>query len=593
MGPTQVLGHTVGVSLHSVYKALQVLHCRASTAPRSLFWLILPFDSSCDTNPIRSHLNTSMTILNLSNAAVELIACDLKGEDPADVVQHIKAANIEIKISKLKVRSPLQKNGTEKLVVLPAAQPLFRWDTTLPADVFNSGFKLTASITDAPSSNPGNLLTHLDPNSTLDPVFVATVQRYRKKGKLVRWRPSLESKPNETMFEYEILAHGGIDVHATLGTWDTRADQHQVVFPGGIRREFVRAARQWRGNKVERIWDNPHFDNMANGDELSPPLKKLPPPIRPQLNSEGEPDVDVIFFPDEVSQDEVPHRSLMQEAGEVVSDDPYDGADDGEYYVDEDDSIPVDPGKPTDKPSSPTPAVKIFVKRGHTSTAAFIDPLDTSHAYFFCANRFVWIPSPAQQAGSSEPSKPILGNWPSLVAARRGNIDAVLPDATDPQRLYIFYSNLCATIRITAGKPRGSLVHATATIRSMWSSIAEAGFKTIDAVLPIRIEGAFSQAYIFSGTQFIRIRNKSDNTQQQDDLIDPPKLIVDGWPALASAGFQYVDTLLQDLEDEKRVYFFCGDYYVLASAEPDTRDYIEPKMLVTEGWPFLVKAGFW
>ncbi|KAK0438169.1 uncharacterized protein EV420DRAFT_1651551 [Desarmillaria tabescens] len=81
-------------------------------------------------------------------------------------------------------------------------------------------------------------------------------------------------------FEYEIFAYGGIDVNHVLGDGHQYANQHEIAFPGGIRREFIRTAREYSGTQLVRIWDNPRFDNELNPRGHIPPLEALPPPIR-------------------------------------------------------------------------------------------------------------------------------------------------------------------------------------------------------------------------------------------------------------------------------------------------------------------------
>lgn len=78
------------------------------------------------------------------------------------------------------------------------------------------------------------------------------------------------------MFEYEIFAYGGIDVNFVLGQDHQFANQHEIAFPGGIRREFIRSAREYSGATLIRIWDNPRFDNMLNPQGHRVSLEGLP-----------------------------------------------------------------------------------------------------------------------------------------------------------------------------------------------------------------------------------------------------------------------------------------------------------------------------
>lgn len=322
-----------------------------------------------------------------------------------------------------------QDNTQER--ALPAARPLFRWDDSHPSNVFEFGFRAPVPVADDTSPHTAySLRTHIDASHRADSGFVATVQLYQSDGQSVCWQPRVQE--GVRLFEYEILGHGGIDINATLGDANPRYDLHQVAFPGSIRREFIRAAREWYGSQLRRVWDNPYFDNTASGADLSPPLKRLPAPIRP-------PGVEVVFFP---TQDDSPPVVRIPDVD--VMDAPGEPGAPGS-------PLPVDSTRiPTPGTPSPPPLYE-FVDRGHTSTASFLDPWDSKGAYFFCANRFVPVHNPRSPPSDFERSKTIIGNWPSLVETGRGNLDAVLPDPTNKHLLYIFWDTLCATIQIKGG----------------------------------------------------------------------------------------------------------------------------------------------
>ncbi|KAI0716326.1 hypothetical protein C8Q76DRAFT_616644 [Earliella scabrosa] len=454
---------------------------------------------------------------------------------------------------------------------LSAAEPVFRWDTGHPADVFESGFQPATSITDEHAGTSSySLENHVDPRKSSSSVFVATVQCFQLRvgpgtgvRRLVRWRP--KSEQGETVFEYEIFAHGGIDVNATLGKHHNkqRHTQHQVAFPGGIRTQFIRGAREWKGGRLVRIWDNPRFDNTANGRERSPSFEELPAPIRPTKKERGR--VDVIFFPSRGPREAtLSSRAVMDGSGDDP-DEPYPEGD--------------------SESGSPGPQIAITHRRGHPSTASFLDPLKPGRAYMFRGNRFVPVRHPEPESRPNWDTFPesatILNNWPSLVEIGLGNLDAVLPDAAGKGVLHVFWSDVCATIRLDGSQSRDDrMVKGSATIASTWPSLAKAGFDTVDAVLPIMSSGRRAgvearEAYVFSGEHFLQLMPFGDPSpnalcagSKHDVLLDSPKPIADGWPSLKEAGFRHVDTALLDPDNPKQAYFFCGTNYVLVDARP-------------------------
>ncbi|KAL5353467.1 hypothetical protein ACLOAV_001504 [Pseudogymnoascus australis] len=125
------------------------------------------------------------------------------------------------------------------------------------------------------------------------------------------------------------------------------------------------------------------------------------------------------------------------------------------------------------------------------------------------------------------------------------------------------------------------------SINTNWKSLTKAGFSTVDAVLPVpRVKG---NLYVFSGRQYIRIRVKSGD-DLEDELIFGPHKILDTWKCLAQAGFDTVNAVMPvpDIEDE--AYFFQGIRYVRVNVRNDSIR--AGPYTIAEKWPGLVKAGF-
>ncbi|KAK0455355.1 Hemopexin-like domain-containing protein [Desarmillaria tabescens] len=459
------------------------------------------------------------------------------------------------------------QNATTQRNVPTAAERLIRWDTLHPNDAFWNGFQPWVSPSNGNFPDEAfNLRQYVVTN--VRSIFVGTARYYRNnRNALVRWQPRVTTATRHR-FEYEIFAYGGIDVNHVLGDGHQYANQHEIAFPGGIRREFIRTAREYSGTQLVRIWDNPRFDNELNPRGHIPPLEALPPPIR------GIP-VPVIFFTEHdgaadpdggAGQDELRRRraagsgdDLMRVAGDA----------------DVDDTLSI----------KPIPRL---------SSAAVLHPLLPGQAYFFCGNHYVIIKVAPGTTDDTIVSGPhlLVGQWPSFVKAGFGNIDAVLPDPRPEfkQMMYFFCMDKYVRINIMPGTTTDYIVDGPKVIVDAWPSLKKAGFKTIDTVLPNPANK--QQAYFFSGEKYVRVKIAPGTND--DVLLDGPKSIVDNWPSLKQAGFKTVDVALPNPSDQSMAYFFSGKNYVKVKVNPGAEDSIVggPRA-VSSGWPSLHLAGFW
>ncbi|RYO97561.1 hypothetical protein DL765_011162 [Monosporascus sp. GIB2] len=158
-----------------------------------------------------------------------------------------------------------------------SAERLVRWDYRHPNVIFRDGFlpQYAAQPEDALEDRHVDLHQYVSNN--VESVFVGTARFYRaENSRVTRWQP--RSVANR--FEYEIFAFGGIDVNLSLGFDHPYFNQREIAFPGGIRPEFIRTAREYGpdGNVV-RIWANPGFDVTASGEAHSSHLSVLPDPV--------------------------------------------------------------------------------------------------------------------------------------------------------------------------------------------------------------------------------------------------------------------------------------------------------------------------
>ncbi|KAG6861834.1 hypothetical protein C0995_011131 [Termitomyces sp. Mi166 len=125
---------------------------------------------------------------------------------------------------------------------------------------------------------------------------------------------------------------------------------------------------------------------------------------------------------------------------------------------------------------------------------------------------------------------------------------------------------------------------------SHWKSLREAGFTTVDAVLPVC--GNKNQAYFFSGDFFILVDFEPG---KYDRLVTQRKRIVEEWQSLKVAEFDTVNAILPVPGKPNQAFFFSYERYVtidVGSGLGQDRIEFGPE-LVSKGWPSLHKANFW
>ena len=156
-------------------------------------------------------------------------------------------------------------------------------------------------------------------------------------------------------------------------------NQCEITFPGGIWLEMIWYLHEYRGTRLVQAWQNPLFDLNVNPPNHTPHLHMLPltpttnnfvfnmhpsmPPAEPVAIS-MIPIVDpLVLFASPFPPDSCP--SIHDDDGDDLM-----FGDDGEEF--DDDIYNV----------TPLPL---------TCIVGVIQPLDTSHAYIFCGNRYVGI----------------------------------------------------------------------------------------------------------------------------------------------------------------------------------------------------------
>ncbi|KAH3763167.1 hypothetical protein Pelo_4945 [Pelomyxa schiedti] len=160
------------------------------------------------------------------------------------------------------LRPPRLWDATLQHYVQNDAERLYRWDRRRPDVVFQHG--LAPRVTDeTPAPAAYDLRTYV--NSNAPSVFVGTTRCYRNDhGIICFWMP----RDRADVFLYEIFAPGGIDVNGVLGQHQYE-NQREIVFAGGIEREYIRSAREYDANRrITRVWLNPNFHPNVPLDSL-------------------------------------------------------------------------------------------------------------------------------------------------------------------------------------------------------------------------------------------------------------------------------------------------------------------------------------
>lgn len=201
---------------------------------------------------------------------------------------------------------------------IPAgAERLIRWDDRHPDQIFQHGFvpQYAPPEGDALPDQYLNLETYVGQNT--QSIFVSTARYYNQDGRNQRWTP----RNIANRFEYEVFAYGGIDINLSLGHAHQYSNQREVAFPGGIRPEFIRTAREYNSEgRITRIWANGGFNTQANGAGNSPELRQLPDPV-------CGPNVPVLYWTgpnpnqhDELKRDTTSTNPMRESGGPQIDD---------------------------------------------------------------------------------------------------------------------------------------------------------------------------------------------------------------------------------------------------------------------------------
>lgn len=153
----------------------------------------------------------------------------------------------------------------------------------------------------------------------------------------------------------------------------------------------------------------------------------------------------------------------------------------------------------------------------------------------------------------------LIQHWPKLLQAGIHRIDAILPDPklSETHHICIFSKNFYVRLNELTGE----VVEGPSQISQSWTALREAGFQTIDAVLP----HPSNKATFFSRDQYATITFDLLKDGVRSNLIGSGPF-ASQWPSLAA--FKSIDYALPERDDKNVANFFSGPDYVSAEIEP-------------------------
>jgi hypothetical protein len=192
----------------------------------------------------------------------------------------------------------------------------------------------------------------------------------------------------------------------------------------------------------------------------------------------------------------------------------------------------------------------------------------SGEAYFFHGAKYAkirFVPSsPDEQIVFGPASVP--QKWKTLAQAGFTSVDAALPVPGHEGEVYFFSGTRYVRIKFVPGTAEERIVFGPANIADEWKSLAKAGFATVDAVLPV--PGHNGQAYFFSGNQYAKISFVPGTPTEE--LVYGPVSIVNEWKTLGQAGFDTIDAVLPVPGHDGQAYFFSGSQYVKIKFVPSS-----------------------
>ena len=198
---------------------------------------------------------------------------------------------------------------------------------------------------------------------------------------------------------------------------------------------------------------------------------------------------------------------------------------------------------------------------------------DLGEAYFFSMENYCrvrWEPYSSTETRTWGPA-PIKDHWKSLEKAGFHSVDAILPVQGVADELYFFRGLEVVRIKFVPKSGGDTISEGPIKTLDKWKSLAGTTTERVGAA--IAVPGVPNQAYLFSGTNYVKI------DVIKDKIIYGPQEISKEWPGLAKAGFDSVDAALQVPEDKAKqpgeTYFFRAGQYARVQVIPSKPDALQ------------------
>ncbi|KAK4163338.1 Hemopexin-like domain-containing protein [Cladorrhinum sp. PSN259] len=188
----------------------------------------------------------------------------------------------------------------------------------------------------------------------------------------------------------------------------------------------------------------------------------------------------------------------------------------------------------------------------------FLAPSKTNEAYFVRGNKYArikFVPGSTEEQITYGPAT-FVDRWPLLASVGFHTIDAVLPVPETEGQVFVFSGFKYVRYKLIPSSNDEKIFSGPHHITEKWASLKDAGFYTVDAVLPVPNNP--QEAY-FNGNKYVRIRVV--DSSRTDKLIYGPSVITEKWKSLEQVGFTTIDAALLVPGHEGQAYFFSGSLY--------------------------------
>jgi len=183
----------------------------------------------------------------------------------------------------------------------------------------------------------------------------------------------------------------------------------------------------------------------------------------------------------------------------------------------------------------------------------------------------LFIENPTQVLGTVPKATRVPGSKKESPIWYNG-VSAVLPQHPKLGKKLHFLCGekyICRNPSKDPNTPFGDIVKGPVDIGTVFSCLKEVGFTRIDTAL--QLPGTPNVVWFFLGEEFIRAECDLDGDEIKSTLVQSRSKISDQWPSLKNAGFETVNMILPRAPGrfDNQVYVFSGNRYVLIHIDAD------------------------